>query len=451
MNQAPPTAPPNGQAHSAPRPQLQQQAQSHYTLALLTLMSAVAFMDRQILAVLIQPVKAEFGLSDLQIGLITGLGFALSFAMLGVPLGRLADRGRHRRLIVACRSLGGLLAATGAAAMGFWSLMLSRCGGAVSDAGAGPASMALLAELYPVEQRSRVLSVFGTGSSLGALLALLLGAWIAQQWGWRWTLAIVGASSIALALLLRLSVAEPQSASDASNAGRAGQQPGAVRELLALPLTRWLLLGAACAFLAGYGFGTWNFSLLVRRHGLSLAQAGMVSAGAALVSVLGGLCSGALTDRLARRDPRWQIGVPALGLLLATPCGLAYLLLPPGPLLLAGLLIWAYAFFVIWWVAPVFAALSLVVGPARRAMASALILLTGALIGNGLGPIAAGWLSDMLTRTLALSGPGDGLRWALVLMVLTLLPGALAFVMAMRSYGPALRHARADAALRVQA
>lgn len=414
-------------------------ASAHFTLALLTLMSAVAFMDRQILAVLIQPVKTEFGLSDLQIGLITGLGFALSFALLGVPLGRLADRGPRRLLIATCRGAGGLLAASGAAALGFWTLMLSRCGNALSDAGGGPASMALLSDLYPVEQRSRVLSVFGTGSSLGALLALLLGAWIAQHWGWRWTLGLVGAASVLLALLLRLTVAESRPASWTQ---APGAQRGAVQELLMQPLMRWLLLGAACAFLAGYGFGTWNFTLLVRRHGLSLSQAGMVSAGAALVSVLGGLCSGALTDRLSRHDPRWQIGVPVLGLALATPCGLAYLLIPPGPVVVAGLLIWAYAFFVIWWVAPVFAAMSLVVGAPRRATASALILMTGALVGNGLGPIATGWLSDVLGRHWQLPGPGDGLRWALVLMVLTLLPGALAFAMALRGYPAALRRAR---------
>lgn len=413
--------------------------QAHYTLALLTLMSAVAFMDRQILAVLIQPVKLEFGISDLEIGLITGLGFALSFALLGVPLGRLADRGPRRLLIASCRGAGGLLAATGAGALGFWTLMLSRCGNALNDAGGGPASMALLSELYPVEQRSRVLSVFGTGSSLGALLALLLGAWMAQHWGWRWTLGIVGAASVLLALVLRLTVAEsrPSRSTHANHA-----QQGAVRALLKLPLMRWLLLGAACAFLAGYGFGTWNFTLLVRRHGLSLPQAGLISAGAAMVSVVGGLCSGALTDRLSRHDPRWQIGVPVLGLALAAPCGLAYLLMPPGSVLVAGLLIWAYAFFVIWWVAPVFAAMSLVVGAARRATASALLLMTGALVGNGLGPIATGWLSDMLARQLLQPGPGDGLRLALVLMVLTLVPGALAFGMARRGYSSALRQAR---------
>ena len=180
-----------------------------YTLALLTMISAVAFMDRQILSVLIQPVKLEFGLTDLQIGLVTGLGFALTFALLGVPLGRLADRYERRKLIVWCRGAGGLLAALGAASVGFWSLMFSRTGGALSDAGGTPAAMSMMADLYPPAQRSRAMSVLSTGGSLGALLALLLGSWLAANYGWRVTMGVTGSGSLLLALLLHRSVREP--------------------------------------------------------------------------------------------------------------------------------------------------------------------------------------------------------------------------------------------------
>ena len=180
-----------------------------YTLALLTLMSAVAFMDRQILAVLIQPVKLEFGLSDLQIGLVTGLGFALTFGLLGVPLGRLADRHERRSLVAWCRGAGGLLAALGGISTGFWSLMFTRAGSAVSDAGGSPASMSMLADLYPPEQRSRAMSVFSTGGSVGALLALVLGSWLAEHYGWRTTVVVGGCGALLLALLLRWSAREP--------------------------------------------------------------------------------------------------------------------------------------------------------------------------------------------------------------------------------------------------
>ncbi len=413
-----------------------------YTLALLTALSALAFMDRQILAVLIEPVKAEFSLSDLQIGLVTGLGFALTFAVLGVPLGRLADRSERRSIIVWCRGLGGLLGAAGAGAGGFWSLLASRAGGALSDAGGGPASMAMLADLYPPHQRSRVMSVFGTGGSIGALLAMVLGAWLAQHYGWRAAMGVVGCSALVLALLLRFSVREPLRALAQACAPHAAAHQaaprGAVREIWANPVTRWLIIGAACALLAGYSFGSWNTALLVRRHGLSLQNAGWVSGTAALVSVLGGLLSGALTDRLTRRDARWQIGVPLIGLGLALPCGLAYLMLPPGAIAAATALVVAYAFFIVWWVAPTYAALSLVVAANRRATASAMVMLAGAIVGNGIGPIFTGWLSDVLS----VSMPGDGLRYALACMVAMLAPGFYAFARVLPAYPAAYQASR---------
>lgn len=410
-----------------------------YTLTLLTLMSALAFMDRQILAVLIQPVKLEFGLSDLQIGLVTGLGFAFTFSLLGVPLGRLADRCKRRNLIAWCRGMGGLLGALGGASLGFWTLMLSRTGGALSDAGGTPASMSMLADLYPPSQRSRAMSVISTGGSLGALMALVLGSWLAAHYGWRITMVVAGSGSLVLALLLHWSVREPLrlvTAHAAHNATDA-RQPGAVAAIWGQPVTRWLIVGAACALLAAYSFGAWNIALMLRRHGMSLQQAGSISGAAALTSIVGGLTSGALTDRLARRDLRWQLGMPILGLGLSLLCGMAYLLLPAGALLPATVLMVAFAFFMPWWVAPTYAAISLVVPSQRRATANAMVLLAGAIVGNGLGPILTGWLSDVLNASLG----GDGLRYALMGMVSMMLPGMLAFGRALQAYPAAHRSA----------
>ncbi len=411
-----------------------------YTLTLLTLMSALAFMDRQILAVLIQPVKLEFGLSDLQIGLVTGLGFAFTFSLLGVPLGRLADRRERRSLIAWCRGIGGLLGALGGASLGFWTLMLSRAGGALSDAGGTPASMSMLADLYPPAQRSRVMSVISAGGSLGALLALVLGSWLAAHHGWRTTVVVAGSGSLVLALLLHWSVREPPRmvtahAAHAAQAATGARQSGAVAAIWGQPVTRWLIVGAACTLLAAYSFGAWNIALMLRHHGMSLQQAGSISGAAALTSIVGGLTSGALTDRLAHRDLRWQLGVPILGLGLSLLCGMAYLLLPAGALIAATVLMVAFAFFMPWWVAPTYAAISLVVPSQRRATANAMVLLAGAIVGNGLGPILTGWLSDVLNASLG----GDGLRYALMGMVGMMLPGMLAFGRALQAYPAAHR------------
>lgn len=406
-----------------------------YILAVLTLMSALAFMDRQILSVIIQPVKLEFGLSDLQIGLVTGLGFALTFGVLGVPLGRLADRRERRSLIAFCRGLGGLLGLLGGASVGFLSLMFSRAGGAVSDAGGTPASMSMLADIYPVAHRARAMSVLGSGASLGALLALVLGSWLAQHYGWRVTVAVIGGSSLLLALVLRWTVREPVRSGLGANLQTAPR--GAVAAIWAEPFTRWSILGAAMALLSAYSFGTWNNALMVRHHGLSLQHAGWISGGAALMSLAGGLVAGALTDRLVRRDLRWQMGVPVLGLGLALVFGVAYLLLPSGALVAASVLVWIFSFFLPWWAAPTYAAMSLVVPSQRRATANAMVLLAGAIVGNGMGAILTGWFSDLLSARFG----DDGLRYALLGMTCMMLPAMWAFGRAMRAYPKAYRKA----------
>ena len=408
------------------------------TLWLLSLLSALAFMDRQILAVLTEPVKAEFALSDLHVGLVTGLAFSVCFGLIALPLGRYADRHERRSLVAWCRGIGGALAALGALAPGAGWLMATRAGAAVSDAGGGPASMSMIADLYPPERRSGAMSVFTMGSSVGSLLALVGGAWLMQHFGWRATLLAVGLPALVLALLLRWVVKEPVRASSSaaapsvagSMATGAAPPLGAVAEVWSLPVARRLLLAGSFALIAGYSFGTWNFAYLMRLHGFSPMGAGWVSGAAALGSVVGGLVAGRLTDRLVRRDRRWQMGVPLLGLSMALPAGWLYLALPPGHPGWVAALVASFAFLIAFWVAPTYAALSMVVPPHRRATANALMMLAGALLGGGLGPVLTGGLSDLLTPW----AHGDALRLALA-GVIGLLGGALWFMArAMRAY-----------------
>lgn len=405
-------------------------------LLLLTAMAVLSAMDRQLLAVMIEPVKAEFGLSDLQIGLVSGLGFAMSFSLLGVPLGRLADRVERRSLIAWTRGLGGLVAASAAGASGFWSLMASRAGGALSDAGGAPASLSLIADLYPPAQRSRAMSVFGVGAAAGAMLALVLGSAAAQYWGWRAAMAAVGAGGVLLALLLRACVREPPRAPAAPAAGRDAPGAGAAALVWREPVARWLMVGAAFTLLCGYSFGAWNFSYLVRSHGLTLSQAGLVSGLAAIASVMGGLSAGALADRLVRRrGVRWQIGVPLGGVALALPVGLAYFALPAGQVVAAAAMVTLFSFFIAAWAAPCYAALSMVVPPQRRATANAMVMLAGSIVGSGAGPILTGALSTGLTPWLH----GQALRAALICTVALMACSVYAFWRALRAYPAALR------------
>ena len=421
-----------------------------YVLVLLTALSALTFMDRQILAVLLQPIKEEFGFSDLQIGLITGLGFALTFGALGIPLGRLADKHERRSLIAWCRGLGGCVAAAGALATGAGGLAASRAGAALGDAGGGAASMSILADLYKPHERSRAMSVFGVGGAIGALLALLLGPLFAQWWGWRVTMVIIGVATLVLSLVLRLSVKEPQRvltqlAASTGAKPAESEKKSAVLLIWNEPVTRFLIMGAACALIAGLSIGAWNVALLARRFDLSLQQAGWLSAVAAFLSVSGSLFSGWLTDRMARRDVRWQIRVPVIGVALAVAFGLAYLLVGDHLFELSVGCMLIYSFFTAWWAPATYAALSLVVPAQRRATASAMVLMAGALLGNGVGPIVAGWLSDVLNAITQ----GQGLRYALLAMMCMLLPGLWAFAKALSHYPQAYRRAHPPAAAAV--
>ena len=406
-----------------------------YVLVLLTALSALTFMDRQILAVLLQPIKQEFGFSDLQIGLITGLGFALTFGALGIPLGRLADKHERRSLIAWCRGVGGCIAAAGAMASGAGGLTASRSGAALGDAGGGAASMSILADLYAPTERSRAMSVFGVGGAIGALLALLLGPMFAQWWGWRGAMLIIGVAIVLLSLVLRFTIQEParvlmQAAQQADQSPESGKRQSAVVLIWNEPVTRFLIAGAACALIAGLSIGAWNVALLARRFDLSLKQAGGLSAVAAFLSVSGSLFSGWFTDRMAKKDVRWQIRIPAIGVGLALVFGLSYLLIPDDYFVVSVLCMLVYSFVTAWWAPATYAALSLVVPAQRRATASAMVLMAGALLGNGVGPIVAGWLSDVLNAVTQ----GQGLRYALVAMMCMLLPGLWAFLRALEFY-----------------
>lgn len=403
------------------------------SLAMLALLSALTFMDRQIFAVLLVPVQREFALGDLEVAAVSSLGFALSFALLALPLARLADGGPRRRIIAWCRGLGGTLAALGAVSGNAAMLAATRVGSAVSDAGGGPASMSLAADLMPAGQRSRAMSVFAMASSAGSLLALIVGAWSAQRFGWRVTLAGIGTASLTGALLVRWVVSEPPRAARVEAPAKA--RGGALAAVLVLPAARWLLGAAALSMLAGYSFGTWNFAYLVRAHGLSVQDAGWVTGLSALGSMLGSAVSGWLADKLVPRDARWQLGVPLLALAISLPLALGFLALDATHTGWAIALLVAFGFFFAGWIAPSYAALSHIVAPERRASANALMLLVGAVGGGGIGPVLTGALSDGLAPRVA----GDPLAGALALVVALLVPSAWAYWRCMRLYPAALR------------
>ncbi|WP_036773714.1 spinster family MFS transporter [Polaromonas glacialis] len=423
---------------------------SHYALLVLLFVYTMSFIDRQIMGILVQPIKQEFGVSDTAMGVLTGLAFAVFYSALAIPFGRYADRSNRRNFVAYCCAAWSVMTALCGMATGFWSLALARMGVAVGEAGGGPPSISMIADHYPPQQRGRAMSIYMLGPQLGILLGLAGGGWIAQHYGWRTAFMVMSVPGLLAAFLLRFTAVEPRRGTWETAAGAASapatESLGVVlRDLWASrPFVRITVAVTLMNFI-GYGIGIWTPAFLVRSHGMTLQGAGAVMGiVGGLAAVSGALTSGWLSDALAKRDPRWRLGVPLLGCLLTLPSGLAFYLMPAGDAWMIGGFAMPHAigfyllfgFTAVWWTAPVYAMLAGLIVPHRRATGLAMFNLVITLIGGGMGPLAVGMLSDLLVPHFG----NEALRWALAAGTAAgFLLGSLAFALALRAYSQTLR------------
>lgn len=420
---------------------------SLYVVWLLCVVYALNMVDRQLLAILIEPIKREFALSDLYMGLLGGLAFALFYTTLGMPLARLADR-KSRTLIIAASIAvwSGFTALTGFA-RSVSQLLLARVGVAVGEAGCNPAAYSLISDYFPKERRATALSIYQSGAVIGAFIGLLVGGYLEKLYGWRGAFFAIGIPGLLIALLVRLTIREPV---------RGRFDPIAMRDvelrparevlasLLRKPSFRHIAAAAALHNLAIFGVGNFYSSFLIRCHGMSVAEAG---AKLGFVYLIGGIAGtylgGAHADRLAQRkaDPRYYLWVPATLLVVGLPFGQLTYTLDGWPMLLCMLLAVGAAST---YLAPSIAATYQLVPSSERALSSALLLLILNLIGLGLGPVVSGLVSDSLNHYFQQNGveaaraQAEGLRWALRLV-------SLASVWSAAHYFLAARHLRRDA------
>ena len=395
--------------HAAPRARL--------TLALLALLSALAFMDRQILAVLLVPVKAEFSLSDLQVGLVTGLGFALAFGAIALPLGRLADRRERRTLVALCRGIGGALVAT-------------RVGIGAADAGGQPCSVSTIADLYPRDKRAGAVAVFYVGVPLGMLLGFMAGGFIAAQYGWRTGFYVAAVPGVVLTLALLLFTREPRrGAADVGAHDALPPSLGATLRFMRGQSSLMLIMAASVLVTASSSaMMSWIGSLLVRSHGLTLQQVGLVTAlcmGG--VGALGTLAAGALADRLGALDMRWQPRLMAMGAALIALFGCAVSLLPS--IVATAVALALFAACVAGLNGPTYALTQSLVAVRMRGLSMSTLVVLLNLIGVGVGPTMAGILSDIFAARYG----ADSVRWAMVCVLLLNLPAVWLFARAAHS------------------
>ena len=416
---------------------------SHYTLVLLLFVYTMGFIDRQIMGILMHPIKQEFQVSDTAMGLLGGLAFALFYSVLAIPFGRYADRANRRNFVAYCCAAWSVMTALCGMVTGFWTLAFARIGVAIGEAGGTAPSLSMVADHYPPEQRGRAMGVYWLGPQLGILFGLTLGGWIAQHHGWRAAFVWMAIPGVVAAILLRYTAIEPKRGHwdigvklpETSDSLRV-----VIKELSASKTFIRISLAGLMMGFAGYGIGIWTPTFLVRSHTMTLQGAGAVMGLlGGFAAAIGAIASGWLCDRLAKRDARWRVGVPILGCAMALPAGLTFFLLPAGGAwTLAGMVVpHAIGFYVLfgltaaWWTAPVYTVLTELLAPHRRATTVAFFNLGMVLIGGGLGPLVVGALSDGLLPYFG----AESLRYALAITTgACYLLGIVLFFLTMKVY-----------------
>lgn len=397
--------------------------QRRLALSALFIVSAFNYFDRTILSVLQIPIKAELGLSDAQLGALTGFAFALFYATLSLPIARLADRYSRRVIIAISLGIWSAMTAMCGLAGGFASLAFFRIGVAIGEAGSVPASVSLIADYYPPERRAMALSVWGLALPVGLLIGYASIGPLASAVGWRVAFAVVGGIGVVFAPIVFAMLGNPMRGRlDPVKTHAATDVPLPLRQALRLlwntPSYRWVVIAGMLHGFSQYAMMTWNAPFFVRTHGLTLGQVSLLMALlSGIAGAIGMYGSGWLTDRLALRDRRWRVWIMGVTVAATVPCALIQYLAPTttGAIIAA-----AFAsMLMIAYYAPIVAATQTAVPANMRAFGNAVLLLSFNLFGLGLGPWAAGFISDLLVPQF-----GDqALRYALAIV---LLPSALA-------------------------
>jgi MFS family permease len=369
-------------------------------LGLLLAVSALNFTDRILVPVLAQPLKQELQLSDFQLGLLTGLGFAVVYTSLGIPVAWLADRFNRVRIIAAAVVIWSTMTAATGFATTFVHLLIARAGVGVGEAGFLPPAASLLSDHFAPNRRGSAMSIVQLGSPASTILGAVLAAWIASHWGWRTAFIAVGLPGIAVGVLVLLLLREPPRGLVEGQVVPVEKPP--LRRVLSVILAkrsfRHLMAGGALAMFGLSSVGGFMTVYFMRVHGLPLAQAGATFGVIQFVAAVAGLLAGGFgSDRIAAGDARWRAWGPAVCLAIAGPCYLigfssGSLMVSAGAILVAGV------FFFFFYV-PTLTITQNLVGPESRATAIAVYSLAASILGSGFGPALTGLASDLFAQS----------------------------------------------------
>lgn len=369
------------------------------TLWILLVVYIFNFIDRQIVNILAEPIARDLGLTDTQIGLMTGIAFALFYSILGLPIARYADRpgtSRPRLIALALAIWSGMTALCGLA-QNFVQLFLARVGVGVGEAGCTPAAHSLISDIVPKEKRASALGFYALGIPIGTVLGMVIGGLLVDQIGWRNTFMVVGLPGVAMALVVMFVLKEPR---HGNLVGTTAQQPAidfktALKSIFASRAMVLLLVAASSAAFLSYGKTTWATIFFQRSYGLSPGQVGLyfgIVNGVA--GILGTWLSGKIADYYGHTNRQHVLTAAALGMLLVAPT--AILGYSMSDWRAALFLLFVPTFLGSLYYGPTYSSVQGLASPRSRAMASAVLLFFQNLIGLGLGPLLFGILSDGL-------------------------------------------------------
>lgn len=415
-----------------------------YVIWLLFSIYVFNFADRSILAVLVQPIKLEFGLSDAQLGLLGGLAFAFLYSTLGIPIARMADRGNRVNIIAASLFAWSLFTGLTGFAKSFTQLLLARFAVGIGEAGCTPPANSLIADYFERKRRATALSIYSMGISGGVFIGFMVAAWIANKYGWRAAFFVVGFPGIVLSAIVKLTLREPPRGFSDGVSLRQVTQPlpmgEVLRKLWRMPTFRHVSIAAALAGFVGYGAGSFYPAFLMRTHKLSMLEVG---GKLGLVTAIGGFIGAYAGGRTAdyftnkRGDARYQLWMPALSLLVNVPVAWA-IYTPDSADAAFGILIVVIALGAMY-LGPTYAAAQSLLTPHERAVGAALLLFVINLVGLGFGPLVTGALSDGFRSHLLSTGLSDseatarGLVWSLRALLLVNIWASVHFVLAART------------------
>lgn len=384
----------------------------YYFLGLLVLSYMINFMDRQILSILLEPIKNDLELQDWQLGTLGGIAFALFYVTLGLPIAKLSDRfNRVNILSIAIVSWSLATAACGLAA-NFFHMLLARIGVAVGESAGTPPSYSMIGDLFAPAKRATATGIYVVGPQLGTAGGLIFGGWAADVLGWREAFFIISIPGLLLALVIKFTLKEPpRGYSEKRTAeGEASTVLGMARLLSTRMSFVTMAFASGIASFSGYAMALWLPSFFIRSYDLSVTQAGLLLAVLYFISgILGGVLGGMVADRLGTRDKRWWMFVPGCAMLVAAPCCLIGFTIDSFMISIVAITIAKTMYHS--WAGPVYSAAQGMVGLRMRAVTVSLLLFIVNLVGLGFGPPIIGLVSDLLQQEFS----AQSLRYSLIL------------------------------------